>query len=147
MKDEGNGDSMKRSLGYLSLALLAVSTLFGTTWVAKTRENYPVISDNETLYVINNQGRKQLLVDGCGPKNGYGRWSNFKDQCGMKYHVIGGIAVITDASRLPRQINHYHIRVDNSLPSLAQPNDAVKGGFRGNATLPSMDDSFPYNKF
>ncbi len=120
-----------------------------TSWVGKTTQNFAIIMEENTLYVIKPTGRSRLKVTGEGPSGGFGRWYYFDDEINESHFCKEGVLVnLTDTpvrKRCSRRRGYY--LPTGEIPPFDMPNEAYEGGARGNALLPTMDDDFPFNAF
>lgn len=119
-----------------------------TYWAGKTAENYPVILEKGTLFVIIEGAKKRVFVLAPGPKGGVGRWQHFIDEDEKIHFVLEGI--IVNVTKVPlKEIPQKYCkkRYQNTQSPFDEPNEGYEGGFKGNALLPSMDDRFPYVAF
>jgi hypothetical protein len=119
-----------------------------TAWVGKTTQNYAIILENGTLFVIRPDSKSRLFIVGDGPCNGIGYWKYFADESGESHFCSEGVFVnLTNRPLKGRCQKRSYVRPNGEIPPFDEPNEAYEGGNRGNAQLPSMDDDFPYVAF
>lgn len=149
---------MKKSVFFLSLLLVTGMQVDAkcwretpkteTAWVGKTTQNYAIILENSTLYVIKPNGRSRLFIVGEGPVNGIGYWKYFSDQSGESHFCSDGVFLnLTNRPLKGRCQKRHYVGPYRGAPDYEEYDEAYEGANRGNAQPAIMDDNFPYVAF